>query len=181
MIVAFISLISAVAVLFYRSYTPKIGGDFSALTASGPWTFSNEAKKLNLLYIGYAKCPDVCPMALSYSQEAFKKLTPEQLSELRFLFLSVDVENDTPQSVSDYAQQFHESFQGLTGSAEQIDSIVNLFKASYIVEKDPKSYLGYSISHTDRIFFLNKNGFVIDSVTSPRSSDLIIQKIKEHL
>lgn len=50
-----------------------------------------------------------------------------------------------------------------------------------MLEKNPKSYLGYSIAHTDRLFFLNKKGYVIDSISNPRSADEILLKIKEHL
>ena len=36
-----------------------------------------------------------------------------------------------------------------------IDLAIKPFGASYMVEENPKSYLGYSIAHTDRIFVLN--------------------------
>lgn len=181
MAAAFLSLLTIGGVLFYANYQPKLGGNFSALTKQGPWEFSTDAKELNLLYIGYVKCPDVCPMALSFSGEAFTKLSTEQLQKIRFIFLSVDAEHDTAASVSEYATQFNSSFIGLTGSKQQIDSIVKLFGASYMVESDAKSYLGYSIAHTDRIFFLNKKGSVIDSLPNPRSADTVVKKIKENL
>ena len=181
MIAAFISLIGVAAILFYANRTPTLGGNFEAVSVTGAWHFADEAKDLNLLYIGYAKCPDVCPLALSYSREAVAKFSVDELKRLRVLFLSVDTEHDTPQSVAEYAKQFDPNFIGLTGSKNQIDRAVNLFGASYIVELNPKSYLGYSIAHTDRIFFLNKKGIVIDSITSPRSSEIIVEKIKEHL
>ncbi|MBC7466326.1 MAG: SCO family protein [Bdellovibrio sp.] len=181
MIAALISLLTVGAVLFYASQTPKLGGDFSALTEKGVWNFSDDPKPLNLLYVGYVKCPDVCPMALSFSAEAFRQLTDKERSQVRLTFVSVDIEHDTAKSVSDYALQFNPKFIGLTGSLKQMDKIMKLIGASYMVEPNPKSYLGYSIAHTDRIFFLNKKGYVLDSLANPRSAESVVQKIKENL
>lgn len=159
-----------------------MGGDFTLTYRNQPWTFSTESKKLNLLYFGYTKCPDVCPMSLSHAGGAFKKINAEDLKNIRFIFVSVDQSHDNPNDVADYATNFFPSFLGLSGSLEQIDGAIKLFPASYIYEENPKSYLGYSISHTDRIFFLDRNGHMIDSIAgSKESSDSIYKKIQENL
>lgn len=167
--------------LWFYQKEPTLGGNFTLIHEGRPWTFSDHAKKLNLLYVGYAKCPDVCPMALSYSAFALQKLTPEENASIQFMFISVDAPHDTAENVSTYAKQFNAQFIGLTGTPEEIDKTIKLFGASYVVEQNPKSYLGYSIAHTDKVFILNKKGHVIDSIPSPRSSEEIIIKIKEHL
>lgn len=167
--------------IWYSQRPPELGGTFSANLNGQIWNFNDDPKQLTLLYIGYAKCPDVCPMALSYSSQAFASLSEKEKNKVRLVFVSVDYEHDTAASVATYAQQFNPGFIGLTGSKEQIDNVVNTFKASYIVEKDAKSYLGYSISHTDRIYFLNKKGIVLDTLANPRSAESIVEKIKENL
>jgi protein SCO1/2 len=160
---------------------PKYGGDFSLTYRNSGWNFSQDAKKLNLLYFGYAKCPDVCPMSLSLAGNAFRKLSQDELSNIRLIFVSVDAENDKPDDVADYALNFFPDFIGLSGSKQQIDQAISQFPASYMVEKNPKSYLGYSIMHTDRIFFLNRKGDMIDSTPGSSDSGSILNKIKEHL
>ncbi len=161
---------------------PAFGGDFTLTFRGHSWTFSSEPKKLNLLYFGYTKCPDVCPMSLSYAGGAFSMLKASELKDVRFIFLSVDQSHDKPDEVADYASNFFPEFVGLSGSKEQIDKTIALFPASYILEENPKSYLGYSISHTDRIFFLNSKGIVIDSVSGSKDgADAIYKTIKEHL
>ncbi len=167
--------------IWYARKAPDLGGDFSLVHRSQNWKFSESPKKLNLLYIGYAKCPDVCPMSLSVSGQAFKKLSPEELKHTRLIFISVDAEHDTPDAVANYAAQFNPEFIGLTGFEKDLRKTVDLFGASYMVEKNPKSYLGYSIAHTDKIFFLNYKGKVIDFIPNPRSANEIFYKIKEHL
>ncbi|UXR64411.1 SCO family protein [Bdellovibrio bacteriovorus] len=185
MLMAFLAGVLALAALgaglWFSQQGPRMGGDFSLIHEGAAWTFSDHAKPLNLLYVGYAKCPDVCPMALSFSAQAIKQLDSKDADRVQLIFISVDAKNDTAESVSTYAKQFNPSFVGLTGTQESIDQAIKLFGASYMVEQDPKSYLGYSIAHTDRIFILNKKGIVVDSIPSPRSADEIVQKIKENL
>lgn len=166
---------------WYVRYEPPMGGDFDLSYRGQAWRFSEQAKGLNILYIGYAKCPDVCPMTLSFTGQAFRSLSEDEKQKVRFLFLSVDYTHDRPDDVADYAAQFFPSFIGLSGFREQIDKTVSLFHASYIVEENPKSYLGYSISHPDRLYFLNKKGVVVATVSSPRSAEVILKTIKEKL
>jgi len=176
-------LVSAVIglLLWHATKQPVSGGDFTLNYQGQDWTFSSHAKDLNLLYIGYTKCPDVCPLTLSHAGEAFERLSAENKKDLQLIFVSVDSEHETPEEVAAYARQFNPDFIGLTGTKTALDQAVGLFHASYIVEKEPGSYLGYSIAHTDRLFFLDQKGHVIDVIQNPRSSDLILQKIKENL
>src|SRR5690606_8427219 len=121
-------------------------------------TYSQNTNKVNLFYIGYVNCPDICPITLSSVNVAYNKLTEEEKKLVNVIFLSVDHQNDTPEEVAEYTAQFSPNFVGLSGTKEEIDKIVELFQASYIVEKDEKSYLGYSILHTDRLWFLDNDG-----------------------
>lgn len=167
--------------LWYVNREPKLGGDFTLNLNSQSWNFTTQAKPLNLLYIGYAKCPDVCPMSLTFAAQAFRQLSADDLKKVQFIFISVDHANDTAQNVFEYARQFYPDFIGLSGNKEQLDLAINTFKANYFVEKDPKSYLGYSIAHPDRIYFLDSKGIVIDTLSNPRSHDSILEMIKKNL
>lgn len=169
------------AYLWYSQRGPKLGGDFTLVHRGQPWSFSNHAKDLNLLYVGYAKCPDVCPMALSFSAQALQQLSETERKNIQLVFISVDAVHDNAEAVATYAEQFNPSFIGLTGTQDHIDEAIMKFGASYLVEENKKSYLGYSIAHTDRIFVLDKKGFVINTIPSPRSADEILIKIKESL
>lgn len=155
-----------------------VGGNFTANFNGNEWVYSDNTNKINLFYIGYVNCPDICPITLSSVNVAYNKLSEEEKKLVNVVFLSVDHENDTPEEVAEYTAQFSPSFVGLSGSKEQIDKIVDLFQASYIVEKDEKSYLGYSIMHTDRLWFLDKDGKSKDVILNPRLSDEILLKIK---
>lgn len=175
-----VSVLLSAAFTYFVAREPKIGGDFQLQHRDSVWKFSDEPKKLNLLYIGYMRCPDVCPLSLSAAGLAFRRLSEDHLKNIRLIFLSVDYENDQAHDVDDYVKKFYTDFVGLTGTEKQINDTVDLFKASYRVEKDEKSYLGYSISHTDRIYFLNSKGIMLDSISSARYPEEVIDMIKHY-
>lgn len=175
------SLALVFGLIWYSSRTPSFGGDFTLQFKDQPWTFSEHRKPLSLLYFGYVKCPDVCPMTLSVARQAFNELSEKQLSRLQLVFVSVDRDNETAEEVATYASQFHSQFIGLSGSREQIDNAVKLFKASYILEEDSKSYLGYSVAHTDRLYILNSKGMVIDMIQSPRNVHEVLEPLQREL
>lgn len=178
-------LLTAVVVVaglvWLKTREPQLGGDFTLSYREQPWTLSEKAKQLNLLYVGYVKCPDICPLSLSNSGQAFKKLNDDEKSKVQLAFISVDAAHDTPTNVADYAENFYSDFIGLTGTELEIKNAIDVFGASFMVEENPKSYLGYSIAHTDRLFFLDKRGNVIDSIANPRSVEEILTKIRGHL
>ncbi len=167
--------------IWYRLKSPKLGGNFQLTSQGSIFKFESVAKPLNLIYFGYTKCPDVCPMSLSFAAQAFQKLSASELQKVQFIFISVDHEHETAENALKYARQFHDSFLGTTGSEKSIDAVVKLFGAGYFLEKNPKSYIGYSITHTDRIYFTDNNGIVLDSIPNPRESETILKKIKENL
>lgn len=178
---ALLMSIISLGFLWYLGRAPRIGGDFTLNYQGHPWKLSEHAKKINVLYIGYAQCPDVCPLSLSIASQAFRQLTPEELKDVQLIFISVDYQHDKPDQVATYAAQFFPDFVGTTGTQTQIDQTVKQFKASYMYEPNSKSYLGYSIAHTDRLFILNKKGYIIDTIPSPRDYKTVLEKIKENL
>lgn len=171
-------LLTVAAYAWIKMQGPTLGGDFSLMHKGQYWNFKSNGKPLTLLYFGYAKCPDVCPMALSNAAKAFRQLTPQELEKVRLIFISVDSDHETTEEVANYATQFFPEFIGLSGGKSDIRKVADLFGASYMEEKSPNSYLGYSVSHTDKIFFIDSYGIVKDFIPNPRSSEDIYKKIK---
>lgn len=176
-----VGLVTVLVILMQEQVEPSYGGDFTLSYQDEPWSLSDHSKKLNVLYIGYAKCPDVCPMSLSVAAQAFQKLSDKELKNVQLIFVSVDHENDTDAEVAHYAQQFFPEFVGLSGTEEQLKKTVSQFYSSYLREEDPSSYLGYSIAHTDRLYFLNSKGMVQASIPNPRNVDEIFKMIRTKL
>ena len=157
------------------------GGDFTLNYNNSQWNFKKDAKKLNLVYFGFTKCGDICPMTLSVMGRAFEELTDNERKLVRFIFVSVDHEHDKPVEVYEYATKFSPSFIGVTGDKSQIDKAIKLFPAGYLIEKNPEAHLGYIVTHPDKIFMTDNEGKMIDYLTAPRDSEKVLSEIRKQL
>lgn len=174
-------LVGVVAFLIWNFTRPnRMGGDFSASFQGQPWSFSQAPRRVNLVYFGFISCPDACPLTLSHAGDAFTKLKATELEKVRLIFFTVDP-HDTAAKAAAFASGFYKDFLGVRGTEEQTLKATNLLGASFMIEQQPKSFLGYSVTHSDRLFFLNSSGEVIDSIGQPRSSEEILNKIRSYL
>lgn len=174
-------MLSIAGYAYIKMQPPKLGGDFTLIHNDQSWSLLKQKRRLNLLYFGYTSCPDVCPVALSVSSEAFNQLEADKRENVQFIFINVDSAHVAPETVAEYASNFNSDFVGLGGNKSDIKKVLDLYGASFFEDRNSSSYLGYSISHTDRLFFLDEDGFVIDSISNPNSSELILKEIKEHI
>lgn len=78
------------------------------LTASGG--------KTRLIFFGYTRCPDICPITLGVLAHAWDALNPAQKARLQVQLVSVDPTFDTPAVLRRYLNGFSPDFQGLTGT-----------------------------------------------------------------
>ena len=64
--------------------------------------------KLVLLFFGYTSCPDACPTSMAELDSAIDKIGPEKTDLMKFVFVTVDPERDTPERVPEYSNHFNE-------------------------------------------------------------------------
>lgn len=138
---------------------PELGGDFSVQGARGPVALHDFGGKVVLLFFGYTRCPDVCPATMAQVAAALNTLSADEAGKVQALFVSLDAERDTPDLAQRYAQHFHESIIGLSGSPKQVAAAADAFKVGYRKEK-VDSALGYVISHSSYLFVLRPDGKV---------------------
>lgn len=130
-------------------------------TMSDGRTFSTapEAKKPMVLFFGYTHCPDVCPTTMADWKRAKQKLGPDG-DRVRFVFVSVDPERDSPLIAEKYAKQFDTTFVGLSGSAATTTGIMAAFGASAAREGLPDNK-NYSVSHSAQAFLVDSKGRLV--------------------
>ncbi|MCL4113079.1 UNVERIFIED_CONTAM: hypothetical protein GTU68_050001 [Idotea baltica] len=130
-----------------------------------------------MLYFGYTFCPDVCPGSLQRIGAAFKKLTPEELTQVQGMLISVDPDRDTVQKLEDYTKYFHKQIVGVTGTKAQIDEIANRYDVKYRKAEgsSPESYL---VDHTGYIFVLDKKGKIRDYLPHAVKIDRAVEVIR---
>jgi protein SCO1 len=102
-----------------------------ALAAPGGRTFDLAAERGNvvLVFFGYTRCPDVCPTTLADWARA-KRALGERADRVRFVFVSIDPERDTPQATHQYAQRFDPAFVGLAGTPAQTEEVKRAWKVA---------------------------------------------------
>lgn len=129
------------------SFTQADGSTFSTAPAEG---------QLTLVFFGYSFCPDVCPLTLSEWARARTLLGPEA-DQVRWLFVSVDTDRDSPLVAQQYAQQFDSAFVGLSGSTETVAAMQQAFSvASYTTPGErPEDYL---VTHASQSFLMDAQG-----------------------
>ena len=105
------------------------GGDFSLMSADGPFRLQEQRGKVVLIYFGYTFCSDVCPTNLSLMSQALNALTDEELTRVQGLFVSVDPERDKVEGLKKYAQHFHDGMLGVTGASAELAEIATRYGA----------------------------------------------------
>jgi protein SCO1/2 len=101
---------------------PRPKADFTLTDVDGnPYQFARETEgRLTLIYFGYTSCPDICPVHLSQLAEVFDQ-NSDVARESLVIFVTVDPERDTPETLRDYLANFDRRFVGLTGTDEELE------------------------------------------------------------
>ncbi|MBT2451164.1 SCO family protein [Streptomyces sp. ISL-43] len=92
-------------------------------TTGKPWNLREQTKgKPTLIYFGYTKCPDVCPLTMSNIAVAKKALPKADQDKLQVVFVTTDPERDTPESLGAWLKAQDPAFTGLTGDFATIQA-----------------------------------------------------------
>lgn len=125
--------------------------DGQALTLAdwkGHWTVA---------FFGFTNCPDVCPTTLTTFKQVHKLLGDSGVADkVRFDFVSVDPERDTPEQLARYVGYFSKDFVGATGPDE---ALLPLTKALGMVYSRDKPENGtYSVDHSASAVLIDPAG-----------------------
>jgi len=132
--------------------------DFALTDQNGrPFRLSDQRGQVVLLFFGYTQCPDVCPTTLATWKKVHEALGSDA-GRVRFAFVTVDPERDTPERLGLHVNAFHPDFIGLTGSQEELQSVYDIFDVYFEKDTSSGSALGYLVSHTATMFVIDPEG-----------------------
>jgi len=138
-----------------------------------------------LLYFGFCHCPDICPEELEKMSEIIEIINKDtSVENLQPIFLSVDPDRDTPEAITEYLDDFHPTFIGLTGTNEQVKAAAQTFRVYY--NAGPKDNDNdYIIDHTIVMYLMNPKGNFVDyygsrSVSTQDIVDGITKNMKNY-
>ncbi len=156
---------------------PRSIVDFRLNGANGnAFTNADLADHWTVVFPGYTYCPDVCPTTLALLKTVQAGLGATA-SSVRFVFLSVDPERDTPEKLANYLHYFSPDFVGVTGGSEQLDRLGA--SLGYVYTKvpgaTPESYL---IDHSTALILIGPGGKLRGYLTPPFEVDALIADLK---
>lgn len=162
-----------------------IGGIDYTLTDQHGIERSNQewSDQYQIVYFGYAHCPDICPMALMHITEALKKIGRDRT---RFvpIFITIDPERDTVEVMKQHAQNFDPNFIMLTGKKETIDHLQKSYRvyAKKAVSPDGAD-MGdaYLLDHSSLIYLMGPGGKFLQMFPHTTPGDRIAHILTQHL
>ena len=157
------------------------GGEFTLDSTRGPVDVGDLEGKVVMLFFGYTSCPDVCPLSLAKISACLSSLGAEQAQDVGALFITLDPGRDTAERMHQYAGFFHPGIIGLTGSKGTIDELTARYGVTYERRQSPESALGYTISHSDTILLLDRDGVLVDRVGNDEGNESLRGKVLELL
>lgn len=136
---------------------PQPIGAFSFVTSTGDSiSTAPEPGRPTMVFFGYTHCPDVCPVTLADWAKAKAELG-SSAERVRWYFVSVDPERDTPAVAEAYAAQFDGTFLGLSGDSATVAGIQRDFTvASYNTPGATDD--DYLVTHASQSFLVDDSG-----------------------
>lgn len=132
----------------------------------GPFTLTNQAGRTMtrtsfhgrwmLVYFGYTRCPDECPLTLEKMAVTMNTLG-KQAARVAPVFITVDPTHDTPAVLQAYLAKFSDRITGLTGPVPEIVRVAKEYDA-YFNTNDHEASGTSLISHSTFLYLMSPDG-----------------------
>jgi protein SCO1/2 len=156
-----------------------IGGSFRLTDQNGKTVTEADLRgKWSLIYFGYTHCPDACPTALNDMSIALDDLGAKR-GAVRPVFITVDPERDTPETLKAYVTSFDAPILALTGTPEQVAQAAKGYRVYYA--KHPEAGGDYSMDHSSVIYVMDPEGRFTASFTHESTPEQIAERLKKLL
>ncbi len=124
----------------------------------------------DVVFFGFATCPDICPITLRVLKDAQQQLEQSGAEVLpRIVLVSVDPERDTPEILAEYMQEFGDNSLAVTGELEQLRTLTSelgiFFEKRYIDEDF------YTVDHSGVVLVIDPEGDVTALFTGPHRAE----------
>jgi protein SCO1/2 len=160
---------------------PQPAADFELEASNGrSIRLSDQRGQVTLLFFGYTSCPDICPTTLADANQVLKELG-DDAERVRFLFVTVDPERDTPDVLARYVAAFNPAIVGLTGTPDDLASIRQAYGVLAEEEEPHGSHGDHLVTHTSRVFLVDREGRLRLSYVYGTPPDDMVQDIRHLL
>jgi len=130
--------------------------DFQLLDHNGePFTRDRFREQWTLVFFGFTNCPDICPMAMHQLAAVHERLDEKGIGDkVRTVFVTVDPERDTQETLAAYVPSFRGDFVGVTGDMEQIDVLARDLGIAH-VRRGEAGDADYMVDHGSAILLIS--------------------------
>jgi len=136
---------------------PVPAADFALIDQNGnPYRLRSRNGNIILIFFGYTNCPDVCPVTLSEFKN-IKKTLGEKSAGIDYVFITVDPERDSQESLRKYLSRFDPDFIGLSEDRSVLEQVWADYGV-YQEQKETGSAIGYLVDHTSRTYVIDSEG-----------------------
>ena len=137
--------------------------------------------KVVVLYFGFTRCPDVCPLTMHNLAETLRRMGT-LAPAMRVLFVTIDPVHDTLSRLKSYLAKFGPppEIDGLRGPSAELAALARRYFVQYQVPSGPKSTDPVStITHTSFVYVFGPHGRARDLLASAGSPGVDVAGLVE--
>ncbi len=162
---------------------PGFGGPFALVDQDGVRRTERDFHgRFMLVMFGFTECIDVCPLELQAMTQAME-LLGRDADRLAPVFITVDPQTDTPARLKAYLANFHPGIVGLTGTADQLNATLKVYRAQVARLNDFSNAAANQnkFGHTSFMYLMGPDGgFRSLFLVNPSGED-IAQRVRKYL
>ena len=179
-IAGLIGLFGSAPVWAADPFLGNLGGSFELTDQFGELrTEKSPDGKAQLVFFGYANCPDICTAALPLMAEIVSTLEKDDV-DVTPIMITVDPNVDTPETMGPPMAKWHPDFVGLSGSPEALQVSYDAFQVEITpLFQEPTGQ--WIFAHGSFIYLLNEAGELLTLVPPILGPDEAANIVKKYL
>ncbi|WP_267357875.1 MULTISPECIES: SCO family protein [unclassified Methylobacterium] len=157
------------------SHPRKVGGAFAMADLDGrPVNQADLLGKPTALFFGFTHCPEVCPTTLATLSGALGRMGRDA-DRLNVVFVTLDPERDTPESLRDYLVSFDSRIRGFVGTPDQVARMADAYHVAY--RRVPTKDGDYTMEHSATVALFDKAGRMVGEIGYGEDENRALSKL----
>ena len=149
--------------------TARVGGPFELIDQNGGTRTDRDFRgRYMLVSFGYTYCPDICPttlLSMSQALRGFESSDAALAAKVVPIFVTIDPERDTVETLAAYAPSFHPALVTLTGAPERIAQVAKAYLVYYAKAPQKSGEEDYLMDHSSHIYLMGPDGAYLTHFT----------------